>query len=246
MPRQRAAGRGRLLTGLPASRSGAGGQGRAFGPGKPILGFVVGLAAEARIAARFGYPVQAGGGTPEGAARAASRLVEQGVTALVSFGLAGGLDPVLRPGAVVVPDSIVLDGETFHANAELAEPFGGFTGHIVLAGRVVVADAAEKRRLHRTTHAHAIDLESGAVVRIALAARLPFIVVRAICDPAERNLPPAALVALDPAGRIGLLPVLRSVARHPGQIPDLLALARDAAYARRALAGLAARYRSGV
>ena len=206
----------------------------------------MGLTAEARIAAGFGYPVEVGGGTPDGAARAASRLVEQGATALVSFGLAGGLDPGLRPGTVVVADRVLVDGETFCANAQLAESFGGLTGHSVLAGREVVADAAEKHRLYVTTHAHAIDLESGAVVRIATAFGLPFIVIRAICDPAERDLPPAALVALDPAGGIGLLSVLRSIARHPGQILGLLALACDAAHARRALAELAVRYRARV
>ena len=80
-----------------------------------------------------------------------------------------------------------------------------------------------------------LDLESGAVARIAQAYELPFVVVRAICDPAERDLPPAALVALDPDGEIGLLPVMRSLMRQPGQIIELLTLARDAALARRAL-----------
>ncbi|MGD0108383.1 MAG: hypothetical protein ABSC06_30745, partial [Rhodopila sp.] len=68
-----------------------------------MLGFVVGLTAEARIAKRFGYPVLAGGGRPEGADAAANRLVKQGANALVSFGFAGGLDPALRAGAVVIP-----------------------------------------------------------------------------------------------------------------------------------------------
>src|SRR3954468_376576 len=44
-------------------------------------GFVVGLAAEARIAARSGFPVRAGGGTPSGATEAASGLVCDGATA---------------------------------------------------------------------------------------------------------------------------------------------------------------------
>jgi adenosylhomocysteine nucleosidase len=82
-----------------------------------------------------------------------------------------------------------------------------------------------------------VDLESGAVARVALAHGLPFAVLRAVADPAERNLPPAALLALDGAGRIGILRVLGSVFGNPGQILGLLALARDAAAARRALVG---------
>jgi adenosylhomocysteine nucleosidase len=165
-------------------------------------------------------------------------LIAQGATALVSFGLAGGLDPVLRPGTVIVPSGVLSDGATLATDPPLAACFGGLTGHMILAGATVVAEAAAKRRLFAATHAHAIDLESGPVARTARSYELPFVVVRAICDPAERDLPPAALVALDPNGGIGLRPVIRSLLRQPGQIIGLLMLARDAALARRALVGV--------
>src|SRR5208283_5200921 len=197
----------------------------------PQLGFVVGLAAEARIAAGFGYPVRAGGGTPAGAAEAGTWLVRHGATALISFGLAGGLDPALRPGMVVVPDTVLSDGEVSRADAALAARFGGLTGHCLLAGARIAADADTKRGLFAATGAHAIDLESGSVARIAAAHGLPFAVVRAICDPAERDLPPAALIALDQDGAIGLARVIGSVLAHPAQLPALLALAADAARA---------------
>jgi adenosylhomocysteine nucleosidase len=160
---------------------------------------------------------------------------------LVSFGLAGGLDPVLRPGTVIIPSVVLSQGEPLSADAFLAERFGGLTFHTILAGSAVASDAAEKRRLRAATQAHAIDLESGAVAQTAAAHGLPFIVVRAICDPAERELPPAALIALEPEGAIALRGVLGSVLTHPRQILGLLALARDAALARRALVRLARR-----
>jgi adenosylhomocysteine nucleosidase len=169
-------------------------------------------------------------------------LIAQGATALVSFGLAGGLDPVLRPGTVIVPSGVLSDGATLATNSPLAACFGGLTGHTILAGETVVAEAAAKRRFFAATHAHAIDLESGSVARIAQAFGLPFVVVRAICDPAEWDLPPAALVALNPDGGIGLLPVMRSLMRQPGQIIGLMTLARDAALARRALIGVSRRF----
>jgi adenosylhomocysteine nucleosidase len=202
-------------------------------------GFVVGMAAEARIAARFGFPVVAGGGTPEGAEVAARRLVAQGVDALVSFGLAGGLDPALRPGAVLIPTTVLCDGFPFGADAGLAARFGGLTGHCLLGGTVIAADVATKHRLRAETRADAVDLESGRVAGVAVACGLPFVVVRAICDPAERDLPPAALLALDEAGGIGLMRVLWSLLRRPSQLPALLVLASDAARARRALIALA-------
>lgn len=166
---------------------------------------------------------------------ATKQLIAQGATALVSFGLAGGLDPMLRPGTVIVPTGVLSDGATLATDPTLAARFGGLTGHVTLAGKTIIAEAAAKRRLFEATHAHAVDLESGPVAWIAQANELPFVVVRAICDPAERDLPPAALAALDPDGRIGLPSVVRSLMRQPGQIIGLLTLARDAALARRAL-----------
>ena len=239
MPRQYPPGRGWVLT-----ANSLGGGSIITGP---VLGFVAGLAAEARIAARFGHPVGAGGGTSAGAEAEATRLIGQGTTALVSFGLAGGLDPALRSGCVILP-SIVLGsaGEVLHADASLAERFGGVTGHTILAGASIAGDAAEKQRLRAASQAHAIDLESGPVARVAKAHGLPFAVVRAICDPAERGLPPAALIALHSDGGIDLSRVLQSICANPGQIPALLALAADAARARRALIRLTARTQAVV
>ncbi len=64
---------------------------------------------------------------------------------------------------------------------------------------------------------------------------MPFAVLRAICDPAERSLPAVALAALDARGVIGVWRVITSLTARPGQLPALLALAVDAAAARRSL-----------
>lgn len=208
-------------------------------------GFVVGLTAEARVAERFGYPVLVGGGTPEGAAEAAYQLVEQGANALVSFGFAGGLDPALRPGSLVIPTSILSDGRFYAAEPSLADRFGGLTGHCLIAGTATATSSTSKRELHATTRAHAIDLESGSVARVAEDHGLPFVVVRAISDAADRDLPPAALLALDGGGRVDLMRVLASLLRQPAQLPALLRLAVDATRARQALIGLTRRRLSG-
>lgn len=196
---------------------------------------IVGLAAEARLARPLGWPVLVGGGTAAGAAGAARAAVAAGATALVSFGLAGGLDPALAPGAVLVPDSIQICNERRLTDLELCHRLGGPTPHTLLGGERIAATAADKRQLFAATGAAAVDLESGAVARIAAGHGLGFAALRAVCDPAWRSLPPAALLALDHQGAIGLGRVLRSLALRPAQLPALLALARDAAAARRAL-----------
>ena len=199
------------------------------------IGFITGLAAEAALLRGTGFAVAAGGGEPAGALRAAQHLLAGGAQALVSFGLAGGLRADLRPGAVLVPCAVLEAGQRFACDTALMELLGGSTGEPILAGEKIAASAREKAALVARYQAPAIDLESGAVARAANAHGVPFAVLRAVADPAARNLGPAALTPLKPGGGIDLAAILRSVAAHPGQLPGLLALARDAAKARRAL-----------
>ncbi|MDR3534974.1 MAG: hypothetical protein P4L71_00615 [Acetobacteraceae bacterium] len=248
-------------------------------PPVPGLAILVGLTAEAKLADPLGCLVAAGGGSAAGASEAVARLVAGGATGLISFGLAGGLDPSLRPGTLIVPRAVVVEmneatgagrllplplregvggrgpagtdgagwppppsplpqgeGEIRIAtDPDLAQRLGGMTPHTILGGTAIAGTAAEKRRLWQATGAAAVDLESGAVARAAAAHGLPFAVLRAICDPAHRNLPPAALTALNSRGAIGLMRVIFSLIAHPGQFGALMALAADAAAARRTL-----------
>jgi adenosylhomocysteine nucleosidase len=199
------------------------------------LVIVVGLQAEARLARRLGLPVAVGGGGAAGAASAVAHAVAAGASGLVSFGFAGGLDPAAFPGLLLVPVSVLCDGDWHRADPGLMRWLGDATPYRLLAADAPAPRAVDKRRLWQQTGATALDLESGAVVRAATAHRLPFAVMCAVCDPAERDLPPAALTALDARGAIGLARVAASVLARPTQIPALLRLATDAAAARRVL-----------
>ena len=196
---------------------------------------IVGMATEARIARLLAWPVAVGGGTEAGARRVVADCIDRGAVGLISFGLAGGLDPALRPGAVIVPRSVIVDGLAIPTDAALSARLGGQNASAIAGATAIVMTAQAKRRLWQETGAASVDLESGAVARAAAAAAVPFAAVRVICDPADRDLPPAARVALDQAGAIGLRRVLGSLLRHPMQLPDLLRIAADAAAARSAL-----------
>ena len=204
-------------------------------------GLVVGLAAEARVARPLGWPIAIGGGTYAGALLAAERLVRSGVSALVSFGLAGGLDPALRPGALLIPHEVLTDGHRLPTDRALGRHLGTPSPIIMFGADSVVTSAAAKTALFAATRAAAVDLESGAVALVASRHRIPFAVLRAICDPAERDLPPAALIPPNRHGAIALGRIFASVLTRPRQLPALPALAADAMAARRALQGAVSR-----
>ncbi|WP_158045772.1 nucleoside phosphorylase [Skermanella pratensis] len=157
-------------------------------------GIVVGMKAEARIARRSGLPVALTGG--------AARLLAEGADGLISFGIAGGLAPCLAPGTLVVASDVVLeDGSRLAAGLPLGKAVPEAALRAPVAGvAAIVPGIAAKRDLHFRTGAVAVDLESGQVARLCADAGVPFAVVRAVADPAERELPPPRWSAWDPTG----------------------------------------------
>src|SRR5580698_6063247 len=113
------------------------------------IGFVTGLAVEASLLRRSGFLVGVGGGMPDGAYRAADTLAGQGALALVSFGLAGGLRPDVKPGAVLVPPVVAEGPRTYSCDEELMAFLGGSTGQPIMAGLKIAATAHDKAALFR-------------------------------------------------------------------------------------------------
>lgn len=205
----------------------------------PPTGFVVGLAVEARLLAEAlgeAAPIACAAARPERARDGAERLLSQGVGALVSFGIAGGLDPNLIPGDLVLPDRITAVGQDaiatdpdLRARWQGAAAAAGLrpNGGSLLGGTHVVVGVAEKRRLHESSGAVAVDMESRVVAQAAAAAGVPFLAVRAVADPAGRPLPRAVIGSIGPAGAPRIGRVMGRVCLRPWEVPQLLQLRRD-------------------
>lgn len=197
-----------------------------------------GLALEARIARGPGIVTACSGGDPNRLRAILAETDPRALRAVVSFGLAGGLDPSLRAGDVVIADNVHSGAFRSRTSESVMGAFaacltrGGTaprSGHVA-GSDVIVLDPAAKAALHRAGVA-AVDMESHIAAEFAARHRLPFGVVRVICDSADRALPPLVDNALGPRGRIDLTAVLGSLARNPGQISLLLGTGRDFAAA---------------
>jgi adenosylhomocysteine nucleosidase len=182
------------------------------------------------------------------AAAGAQRLIDGGAGALVSFGMAGGLDPQLPAGLVFLPAEVVgPDGTLLPTDqpwrAALGTALG--TARAVSGGRLLtvdtaVASVAAKRRLWMSSGARAVDMESAAVAAAAAAHALPFLAVRAIVDRAADELPAVVMAASGPGGKLAFGRLLRGLLRAPAQLGPLWALAGGYRAANRALAAVAA------
>ncbi len=98
-----------------------------------------------------------------------------------------------------------------------------------------VSTVSAKAELRRATGGAAVDMESLIAGRFALERRARFAILRAVADPADRDLPALVLKAVDADGKISLAAVAGGLVRSPGQFTGLLAAARDSRAAFRAL-----------
>lgn len=207
---------------------------------KTPLGVVTGLLEEAAILPPVGTLVRASGARPGVAARLARALADQGAKSLLSFGMAGGLAPGLRPGALVLPRRIIAPSGAAYAVDEawrsaLAARVGAHADGAIAGAETVVRDVAAKSALHRLSGAVAVDMESHEVAAVAAERGLPFLAVRAIADPWNRAIPTAALAGVSPDGARRPAAVMAALAVRPWQIVGLLVLARDAGAAKETL-----------
>jgi adenosylhomocysteine nucleosidase len=200
--------------------------------GHPVLA-VTCLAFEGRIAAGRGVRIFCASERECLAARI--EAAAGGCCGIVSFGVAGGLDPLLMAGDLVVASAVVTDQDRYRtdeawARALLAAVPGAVHADIsgIDAPLVEPADKRSLRRAHRTA---AVDTESHIAAAIAARRGVPFAAVRVVLDPAHRSLPPAALLPLRRDGSADVGAVLASVRRQPAQLPNLMRIVADVSLA---------------
>ena len=207
----------------------------------PRIGIITALDKEAATFAVWssyaqndhGIQTTLAGPGPDNAVIAAERLLDAGFEVLISWGLAGGLDPALAPGTLVVCERVLTTDDQAIASdvewtAKLTAKFASLTAvtGTVLSVREPVGASAEKGRLRATFAADVVDMEAAAVSKVATAARVPFAAVKCVVDPADFDLPRAALAAFTSAGVLNVWAMTAHMLRHPVEIPAMLRLGR--------------------
>jgi adenosylhomocysteine nucleosidase len=207
--------------------------------GSPVIA-VTGLKAEAWIASGPRILALSGCGDVPGLARRLEAALTNEASAIISFGVAGGLAPGLAAGTKLVARSVVAEsGARYYGDPawskRLSCALGGATIADIAGVDLPVGGPAERLALHLNTGALAADTESHVAARAAAAHKLPFAAFRVVADPAHRQLPHAALVAIKPDGSLTLGAILGSLVRDPRQVPQLMRTANDARLAFAAL-----------
>lgn len=205
----------------------------------PAIGVLTGTRREAAClrpaAASAEISILCSGASAVRAAEQGDALLGSGCSAVLSFGVAGGLDPTLGPGTLVIASSVIApDGseiatsEPWRAALEADLHAAGmtFVSGAIVGVEQVVDHPDPKRTIFAATGARCVDMESHVAMKTALRGGLPGLVVRAIADTAGDALPDIASTAIGSRGEVRIGAMIDALLRQPGDLPDLLRLAR--------------------
>jgi adenosylhomocysteine nucleosidase len=209
------------------------------------VGVVTGLVMEARIVAKAAnegghhrpHLKIAGPGAPT-AQVTVDRLIAEGAEAILSFGLAGGLDPSIPPGALIVPEGVLLPESDGLKVLETDRRWRNRLVNLLSSGSEVrenpllcsfepVLGVADKAKLHQDSEAGAVDMESALIARAAANRSVPFLALRAVSDCAATAIPAAAASAMTPGGRLNIWPIIVALATGQLNLLDLLHVGRQ-------------------
>jgi len=150
---------------------------------------------------------------------------------VISAGFAGGLQPALRRGDIVMANE-VLDISSRRLALDLqaaSDPRAGLHVGRLLTVDQIIREPAEKAALGQTHQALAVDMESWAVGEVCRQDKVRFMAIRVISDSVEDALPADLGRLMAPkstAGRVGA--VAGTLFRRPSSIKDMLRLREEA------------------
>ncbi|MGX0936372.1 hopanoid-associated phosphorylase [Cupriavidus metallidurans] len=201
---------------------------------------VSGMDFEARIASGPGVETLYGHRDAALARVLDARLV-QGCDGVISFGVAGGLDPTLPPGTVIVATAVRVGDASYSTDpywtAALRRALPQAVCGLLAGSDTPVTTVIDKTALHESHGALAVDMESHIAALAAQTHQIPFAALRVVIDPADRPVPPLAVAGMAADGSTDIGAILFGLLKAPHQLGGLLRLGRDASAAKSALTG---------
>ncbi|HVC93992.1 MAG TPA: hypothetical protein VND64_09895 [Pirellulales bacterium] len=178
--------------------------------------------------------VESGVGTLDAARGTQALLAGHKPSWIISAGFAGGLDPKLKRGDILMVDSLAeASGRRLaidiRVDAESLTRTPGIHVGRLLTVDTVVRGPDEKRELGRRHEALAVDMESWAVGEVCRQAKTRFMAVRIISDAVDDELPADVERLARQKTRAGLFGAATgAVFRRPSSVKDMLRLKEEA------------------
>lgn len=209
------------------------------------LGIIVALTREARSIRTSdlvsGKPIQLSSnhylyisGMGKDCARYASeRLIEIGCTHLISWGCCAALHRDLKPGDVIIPDTITsvadslsLRGLNPETQQVLEQNESRIINGLYSDCKHLLVTREDKSELYNSTKAVAADMESYAIAKTASQIGISCTIIRAVSDEVDMTIPQTITCHIDQYGETVLPDFALALLKNPLQLYSLIKLGR--------------------
>jgi len=180
----------------------------------------------------------------QAAAIGAYQLIQKNVDLLVSFGCAAGLQPGLATGTPLLPKQVVTaNGDVMHCDQHWQQRFSSELSKTCDAQltetTMVLSSIADKAALASNSMAVAADMESAAILEVAMQNKVAALVTRTVLDDADQALPMGLTDCCDNFAQPKPWKMASWLARKPRRIAAIYQLAAAQRQARITLTAIA-------
>jgi len=150
------------------------------------------------------------------------------VERMLVIGISGGLSPALPSGELLVAHDVRdAEGQAPAPDPDWVEEMlidaGACRATVVSSDRILGTAASKAEAWARLDQSRpaAVDLETASYARVAAELGVKYAVVRAVCDPADEELPLDLDSCRDKAGGVSRVKVVRQALLHPSSVGGL-------------------------
>ena len=154
------------------------------------------------------------------------KLISQGVDLIISFGIAGALDPRLKSGSIIISTQVLTPlYKRIPCNPSLGIKIfklkknkSGVYFRPVIGSNYPITNKTEKKKIFKDSGAAAVDMETHIAAKIAQKKGIPFLAVRSICDTTDQNLPDFIATNIENKKKLNILKILELIVKKPYEL----------------------------
>lgn len=167
----------------------------------------------------------------ENALLSAKKLYDNcNVNALISWGVAGSINSIVKPGDLIIAKEIIGDNIKFMITQkwlnEIVRYLEKKSIHVHVSKLTsttnICSTITAKKNLSKATAALAVDMESAAIASFSQKNNIDFLAIRSIADDHNTNIPAVICNHTDEYGQPALLQFIFSCLKNPSQIYTLI------------------------
>lgn len=196
---------------------------------KPKIAVVAGLARELKFLEEF-QNIRIFQGYSKNALIAARNALSERPDVIISFGLAGSINPKVQNSKIIIPKNIIDKfGNKKKVSKKYSDFFNKRISDKVFSQNLITVDKIEhnlNNKKYLKKNISFIDMESSYIQKEAGKKKIPFIAIRVIFDDLSFSIPKFLKTCINTDGNLNVFKLLINIFLKPKRIFKLIKLSK--------------------